>query len=228
MPLGWTTFGSDFLFIGVALSRLYHSILKRVADIVAASALLVMFAPLMLVVGVAVGLGLGLPILYRDERAGMNGKPMWIAKFRSMRNHRGVGPAVATDGERLTCLGRFLRRTSLDELPQLFSVLTGDMSLVGPRPLPVRYVPRYNARQALRLRVRPGLTGWAQIHGRNNLDWPLRFEYDAEYAELLGRWWAPFLDLWIVMVTAVQVVWQAFTGRGVSAPGVATMQEFSP
>jgi lipopolysaccharide/colanic/teichoic acid biosynthesis glycosyltransferase len=132
------------------------------------------------------------------------------------------------DGDRLGGFGRFLRRTSLDELPQLFSVLRGDMSLVGPRPLPMRYVERYSPRQATRLTVRPGLTGWAQIHGRNALDWPRRLEYDAEYVEMLGRGTAPLADLWIVGATVIQIVWQSVTGRGVSAPGVATMQEFAP
>jgi len=133
-----------------------------------------------------------------------------------------------SDEERLTRLGRFLRRSSLDELPQLFSVVRGDMSLVGPRPLPLRYVSRYTPRQATRLEVRPGLTGWAQIHGRNSLSWPKRLEFDAQYVEMVGCWWAPFLDLWIITVTFFQVIWQAISGRGVSAPGYATMQEFAP
>jgi lipopolysaccharide/colanic/teichoic acid biosynthesis glycosyltransferase len=132
------------------------------------------------------------------------------------------------DEQRLGGFGRFMRRTSLDELPQLFSVLTGDMSLVGPRPLPLRYLSRYTPRQATRLAVRPGLTGWAQIHGRNSVAWPARLEYDAEYVESMGRWDAPLTDFWIVLVTMFQLVWQAATGRGVAAPGQATMQEFSP
>jgi lipopolysaccharide/colanic/teichoic acid biosynthesis glycosyltransferase len=102
------------------------------------------------------------------------------------------------------------------------------MSLVGPRPLPMRYVSRYTPRQATRLRVLPGLTGWAQIHGRNSLAWPERLEYDAQYVEMANRWWSPLLDLWIIAATVVQVVWQAVTGRGVSSPGYATMQEFAP
>ena len=190
--------------------------------------LLVALAPLMVGVAVVVWLVQGRPVLFRDERAGLNGERIGVTKFRSMRSPSETPAGSCTDEERLTPLGRFLRRTSLDELPQLFSVIRGDMSLVGPRPLPMRYVSRYNSRQSMRLLVRPGLTGWAQIHGRNELDWPQRFEYDAEYVEFMTRWWAPLLDIWIVVATAFQVVWHAATGHGISAPGVATMQEFSP
>ena len=132
------------------------------------------------------------------------------------------------DAQRLTLFGRLLRQSSLDELPQLASVLVGDMSVVGPRPLPLEYVGRYSSREATRLLVRPGLTGWAQIHGRNAVAWPKRLEYDAQYVEMLGRWYWPILDAWIIAVTAVQIVWQGITGRGVSAPGAATMEEFRP
>jgi lipopolysaccharide/colanic/teichoic acid biosynthesis glycosyltransferase len=134
----------------------------------------------------------------------------------------------ASDGDRLTPFGRVLRRTSLDELPQLVNVVIGDMSLVGPRPLPERYLPRYSSREAARLLVRPGLTGWAQIHGRNSVEWPERLELDVRYVEMLGRWYGPLVDLWIVARTAVQILVQAVTGRGVSAPGQATMPEYNP
>jgi lipopolysaccharide/colanic/teichoic acid biosynthesis glycosyltransferase len=132
------------------------------------------------------------------------------------------------DAERLGAFGRFLRRTSLDEIPQLLSVLTGDMSLIGPRPLPVRYVSRYNSRQSLRLDVRPGLTGLAQIRGRNGLDWPARLELDVRYVEMLSRWYAPLLDAWILVATFGVVFWQGLTGRGISGKGAVTMQEFEP
>ena len=132
------------------------------------------------------------------------------------------------DADRLGRFGRMLRRTSLDELPQLFGVLTGELSLVGPRPLPLRYTERYSPRQAGRLLVRPGLTGWAQIHGRNALPWPERLEFDARYVEILGNWWAPGADLWIMGVTVIQIMGAVLTGRGVSAPGSATMEEFLP
>ena len=202
--------------------------LKRVMDVVSATMLLTVLAPLVVVVAGMVWIGLGRPVLYRDDRAGFGGKAISVLKFRSMRPVAIDEAGSVTDADRLTPLGRFLRRTSLDELPQLLSVLNGDMSLVGPRPLPMRYVPRYSPRQRRRLDARPGITGWAQIHGRNALDWPERLEYDVQYVEFLDHWWAPILDLGIVAVTVFQVVRQAVTGAGISAPGVATMREFQP
>lgn len=207
---------------------LYSGPVKRLLDLVGSAVLLLLLAPVMLLTGLAVRVVLGKPVLYREERAGLGGQPFQIAKFRSMTQATGPDGELLPDEARLSGFGRFLRRTSLDELPQLFSVLAGDMSLVGPRPLPLRYVDRYTPRQATRLLVRPGITGWAQIHGRNAVAWPERLEYDAEYVERLGRWTAPATDSWIVLATIVQIVWQAVTGRGVSAPGVATMQEFRP
>jgi lipopolysaccharide/colanic/teichoic acid biosynthesis glycosyltransferase len=199
-----------------------------VVDLAFATVLIVVLAPLLAIVAAVVRARLGRPVLYCDERAGMNAQPIRVMKFRSMKELYEPDGRPAADAVRLTSLGRFLRRTSLDELPQLFAVLKGDMSLVGPRPLPMRYVARYSPRQSLRLTVRPGLTGWAQIHGRNAVDWPERLEYDVQYVEYLGRWWAPFLDLWIVMATAVQVVATGLTGRGIAARGTATMKEFQP
>ena len=207
---------------------LYASVAKRAFDVVVAGALAVILLPVMVVVCLGVRAVLGAPVLHREVRAGLLGRPIRIVKFRSMREASGPDGRPLPDADRLGAFGRILRRTSLDELPQLFSVLAGDMSLVGPRPLPERYLPRYSARQATRLLVRPGLTGWAQIHGRNAVAWPERLEYDARYVELLRRPGAVFVDLWILAVTAVQVVGQAFTGRGVSAPGSATMEEFMP
>jgi len=201
---------------------------KRPLDMVVAVAALVMLLPLMAVVALAVRLVLGSPIFFADERAGLHGRPIRITKFRSMTSGQAADGRPLPDAVRLGCFGRFLRRTSLDELPQLVSVVAGDMSLVGPRPLPLRYVPRYDDRQAVRLLVRPGLTGWAQIHGRNAVDWPRRLEYDAQYVELLGRKLGFLTDLWIVAVTACQIVSQSVTGRGIAAPGSATMQEFAP
>lgn len=207
---------------------LYAGPVKRLLDVVASTGLIVLLAPVMLLTWLAVRLVLGKPAIYREERAGLGGRPFEIVKFRSMTSATGPAGEPLPDGERLGGFGRFLRRTSLDELPQLFSVFVGEMSLVGPRPLPVRYVDRYTPRQARRLLVRPGITGWAQIHGRNAVAWPERLEYDADYVDKLGRWTAPLTDAWIVIVTIVQIAWQAVTGRGVSAPGMATMQEFSP
>ena len=142
------------------------ALLKRLCDILAASALLLLLLPLLALVALAVRLVLGPPVLHVATRAGRDGRPFRLAKFRSMTEARGPDGGLLPDADRLGPFGRLLRRTSLDELPQLANVLAGDMSMVGPRPLPLDYVPRYSPRQALRLRVRPGLTGWAQKIGR--------------------------------------------------------------
>jgi lipopolysaccharide/colanic/teichoic acid biosynthesis glycosyltransferase len=207
---------------------LYASMGKRWLDVLVASCLIVILLPVMACTWVAVRIALGRPVFYGDERSGLHGRPIRVVKFRSMAEQPGPPGRQLTDAERLSGFGRFLRRTSLDELPQLFGVLAGDMSLVGPRPLPVRYRERYSPRQASRLLVRPGLTGWAQIHGRNALDWPARLELDARYVEMSGRWYAPVVDLWIIVATVFHIGWHAATGRGVAAPGAATMQEFLP
>ena len=207
---------------------LYSGPLKRGLDIVLSALLLVLLLPCLGAVALAVRLVLGRPVCYREERAGRRGRPFTIVKFRSMTDDRDGTGHQLPDEDRLGAFGRTLRRTGLDELPQLVSVLTGDMSLVGPRPLPLRYVPRYTPRQATRLLVRPGLTGWAQVHGRNALAWPDRLELDARYVEMMARWYAPFIDAWIVLLTVAQVTWQAVTGRGIAATGTASMPEFMP
>jgi len=202
--------------------------LKRLGDVILSSCGLVLLLPVLAAVWCTVRVVMGSPVFFFDTRAGKDGQPIRIAKFRSMREAAGPDGRPLPDAERLGAFGKFLRRTSLDELPQLASVLVGDMSMVGPRPLPLAYIPRYSRRQGERLRVRPGLTGWAQINGRNTVDWPQRLEYDAQYVEMLGRWYWPLMDLWIIGATALQIIWQGITGRGVSAPGSATMQEFRP
>jgi len=206
---------------------IYSRFIKRLCDILAAGALILVLLPVFALVWIAVRLSLGAPVLYVSERAGKGGRLILFAKFRSMTNATAPDGSLLPDAERLTPLGRLLRRTSLDELPQLFSVVAGSMSLIGPRPLPLRYISRYSPRQARRLEVLPGLTGWAQIHGRNELDWPTRLERDAEYVDMLDRWYAPLLDLWIAMCTIAHIAWQALTGRGIAAPGSATMTEFT-
>jgi sugar transferase EpsL len=205
---------------------LYSDTIKRLSDFLAATALLLLLLPLFAVVWIVVRLSLGSPVFFFDTRAGKDGRPFSLVKFRTMTNARGPDGKLLPDAERLTGVGRLLRRLSLDEWPQLLSVIVGDMSMVGPRPLPLPYVERYSPRQAQRLRVRPGLTGWAQIHGRNELGWPERLERDAEYVDMLGRWYAPFVDIYIVICTICLVAWQALTGRGIASPGSATMQEF--
>ena len=205
---------------------LYAATLKRLSDLLSATALLLVLLPLFAFVWLVVRCSLGSPVFFFDKRAGKDGRPFSLVKFRTMTNARGADGQLLPDAERLTGLGRFLRRLSLDELPQLLSVIAGDMSMVGPRPLPLRYIERYSPRQARRLLVRPGLTGWAQIHGRNELRWPERLERDAEYVDMLGRWYGPFVDIYIVICTICLVAWQALTGRGIASPGSATMQEF--
>ncbi|MFM6128091.1 MAG: sugar transferase [Sphaerospermopsis kisseleviana] len=209
-------------------STFYARVVKRLFDLVFSGSIVLFLLPVMALTGLAVLVVLGPPMLFRDERAGRGGRPIRIAKFRSMTLATDASGSLLPDALRLGTFGRFLRRTSLDELPQLFSILAGDMSLIGPRPLPVRYVPRYSPREATRLLVRPGLTGLAQVSGRNALDWPARLELDARYVEFLSRPGAWLTDLWIVAATAFQIVSQAFTGRGITAPGKATMEEFAP
>jgi sugar transferase EpsL len=192
--------------------------IKRAGDIAAASAGLVVAAPILVVVAVVVRKSLGSPVLYREQRAGRDGVPFELLKMRTMRHPLPGEVASATDHVRLTPLGRRLRNSSLDELPQLVNVLRGDMSLVGPRPLPMVYVSRYSPEQRRRLEVTPGLTGWAQVNGRNDVDWDERLRLDVWYVDhaSLG------LDLKILWRTVRQVL----SGQGISATGHATMPEF--
>jgi lipopolysaccharide/colanic/teichoic acid biosynthesis glycosyltransferase len=207
-------------------SSLYATRIKRVLDLLVSLAAIALLLPVMFIVAIAVRIALGTPVLFVDERAGIDGNPIRVAKFRSMSNRRDTAGDPLPDEERLGGFGRLLRRSSLDELPQLFSVLAGDMSLVGPRPLPVRYVGRYSRRQMQRLLVRPGLTGLAQILGRNSLDWPERLELDVRYVQLLGTPAGFLVDLWIMLATAGLVFMQALTGRGISGSRTVTMHEF--
>jgi sugar transferase EpsL len=176
---------------------------KRFVDLVGAYAGVTVLSPLFAVVSLAVFVTMGRPILFRQIRAGRNEKPFRLLKFRTMSNDRGPTGELLPDAARLTRFGRFLRSCSLDELPQLFNVIVGDLSLVGPRPLPMRYLSRYSSRQHLRHRVRPGITGLAQVNGRNALEWDSRLELDVEYCEQISVW----LDLKILAAT-VRVVSQ--------------------
>ncbi|GGG32713.1 UDP-phosphate galactose phosphotransferase [Caldovatus sediminis] len=187
---------------------------KRALDVAAAAALLVLLAPVLAAAALAVRATLGRPVLFRQRRAGRGGAPFTLLKLRSMRDGAGE------DAARLTPLGRWLRATALDEIPQLVNVLRGEMSLVGPRPLPPDYTPLYTPRQALRLAVRPGLAGLAQAAGRNAVPWEVRLELDARYAEAppcLAR------DLRLILACLGVVL----RGHGVSAPGHATMPRFA-
>jgi lipopolysaccharide/colanic/teichoic acid biosynthesis glycosyltransferase len=186
---------------------------KRLFDLCLALPALLLLSPVLLATALAVRLALGPGVIFRQQRPGRGAVPFTILKFRTMRD--GAGP----DAERLTPFGRFLRSTSLDELPELWNVARGDMSLVGPRPLLMRYLPLYTPRQARRHEVRPGITGWAQIHGRNAIGWEERFELDVWYVEHQSL----ALDIAILCRTALAV----FTRRGVNAENSATMPEFT-
>jgi lipopolysaccharide/colanic/teichoic acid biosynthesis glycosyltransferase len=182
---------------------------KRVLDAAASAAALLLLSPLLAAVALAVRVNLGSPVLFRQERPGLHGRPFRLVKFRTMRDAVGADGTPLPDGERLTPFGRLLRASSLDELPELWNVLRGEMSLVGPRPLLMEYLPLYSPRQARRHDVRPGLTGWAQVNGRNAPSWKERLEMDVWYVE--HRSFA--LDLRILLRTVGAV----FTRRGVSA-----------
>ncbi len=192
---------------------------KRLFDVVVAgTALLVLLLPLV-ILSFLVRRRLGSPIFFRQVRPGLGGHPFEMLKFRTMTDERDAGGALKPDSERLTAFGRWLRATSLDELPELWNVLRGDMSLVGPRPLLMQYLPLYSPRQARRHEVRPGITGWAQVNGRNALTWPQKFELDVWYVENRSFW----LDLRILWMTVMSVLRR----EGISAAGEATMPAFT-
>ncbi|HLM18039.1 MAG TPA: sugar transferase [Acidimicrobiia bacterium] len=192
--------------------------MKRVLDIVGATIALVLLSPLLAVVALLVRVHMGTPVLFRQQRPGRGGRPFVIMKFRTMTDRGDTAGALLPDEDRLTALGRWLRRTSVDELPELLNVVHGDMSLVGPRPLLMEYLPLYSAEQARRHEVRPGITGWAQVHGRNAVTWDDKFTLDVWYVDHRST----RLDIEILTMTVSQV----FSGRGVSAPGHATMEPF--
>jgi lipopolysaccharide/colanic/teichoic acid biosynthesis glycosyltransferase/glycosyltransferase involved in cell wall biosynthesis len=191
---------------------------KRTFDLTVASFALLLLVPLFVVVSAIVRLTLGRPVLFGQRRPGLNGRPFTLVKFRSLTDRYDGQGRPLPDADRLTRVGRVLRGSSLDELPELWNVLKGDMSLVGPRPLLMEYLPRYSPRQAKRHAVKPGITGLAQVSGRNELPWEARFELDLFYAGHISLW----LDLRILART----VWQVIAGRGISQPGQATAQEF--
>lgn len=191
---------------------------KRLFDVVGAALLIIVLSPLFLLVAILVRIKLGSPILFIQTRPGLHGKPFRMLKFRTMTNSVGVDGQPLTDEQRLTRFGRFLRSASLDELPELFNVLVGDMSLVGPRPLLMQYLERYSPEQMRRHEVRPGITGWAQVNGRNNLPWEERFRLDVWYVDNRTL----LLDLKILWLTVVKVLKRS----DVSQDGHVTMTEF--
>lgn len=192
--------------------------MKRLFDIVVAGLGLLIISPVLIAMALLVRLKLGSPILFRQVRPGLRGRPFTLLKFRTMIDALDEHGSQRPDVERLTPFGQFLRRSSLDELPELYNVLRGDMSLVGPRPLLMEYLPLYSPEQARRHDVRPGLTGWAQVNGRNAIGWDEKFQLDTWYVDH-----ASFaLDMKILWLTLLKVV----TGHGVSAQGEATMPRF--
>ncbi len=192
---------------------------KRLFDILVAATLLLLTLPLMLATALAVRLALGPPVLLRQTRPGKGGIPFLFFKFRTMTEERDGAGRLLPDERRLTPFGRWLRATSFDELPQLVNVLKGDMSLVGPRPLLMEYISLYSPQQARRHEVRPGITGWAQVNGRNALSWEERFRLDVWYVDHRSL----LLDLHILLLTVLRV----FQARGVAQPGQATMTRFT-
>jgi len=201
-----------------ARQRGWRLVLKGVADRVCAAAGLMILSPLLLGISLLIRVTMGAPVLFRQERPGVKCRPFTLLKFRTMRNRTDQSGKLLPDGERLTRLGRLLRATSLDELPQLWNVLRGDLSLVGPRPLLMEYLERYTAEQMRRQDVLPGITGWAQINGRNQLSWPKKFDLDLWYVDH----WSLKLDFYILCKT----LWQVVKRDGISQPGHATMPEF--
>jgi len=191
---------------------------KRAFDLLGAGIGGILLAPVTALIALLVRWKLGRPVLFRQTRPGLHAKPFELVKFRTMTDERGPDGELLPDEQRLPPFGRFLRSTSLDELPELWNVAKGDMSLVGPRPLLMEYLPRYSARQARRHEVRPGLTGWAQVNGRNAPDWDTRLEMDVWYVENRTFW----LDLKILARTVLAVVKR----DGVTAEGHATVPFF--
>ncbi len=192
--------------------------MKRAFDLIVAVILIIVIAPLLLLIALIVGLTLGPPVLFRQQRPGLNGEPFEIYKFRTMTNVNAEKGELLPDVERLTSFGKILRRFSLDELPQLFNVLKGDLSMVGPRPLLMEYLSLYTPEQARRHEVRPGITGWAQVNGRNALSWEERFKLDVWYVDHQTIW----LDLKILWLTLLRVL----HGEGINQEGQATMEKF--
>jgi len=192
---------------------------KRVLDVTLSLAALILLCPVLLVVGMAVWATLGSPVLFRQIRPGLGGEPFVMHKFRTMRDDHDEHGVLLPDEVRLGRFGRFLRMTSLDELPELWNVLVGDMSLVGPRPLLMKYLPLYTEEQRRRHEVRPGITGWAQVNGRNDVSWERRFELDTWYVDHRSLW-LDFRILWMTMVRVLRA-------EGVSRAGHVSTEPFT-
>jgi sugar transferase EpsL len=196
----------------------FYLFIKSVFDRLASLLALLLLSPLLLVVALLVRLRLGSPVLFCQQRPGHQGRPFWLLKFRTMTNQCDSSGALLSDAQRLTAFGRWLRSTSIDELPELINILRGEMSFIGPRPLLMHYLPLYSLEQARRHDVKPGFSGWAQINGRNALSWEEKFRLDVWYVEHQSFW----LDLRIFLIT----IWKVIVREGISATGEATMGPF--
>lgn len=192
---------------------------KRMIDVIASVLALILLFPVLLAVGFLIFITMGRPIFFSQERAGYKGKSFKLIKFRTMKGRYDSKICASQDKERITSLGAFLRKTSLDEYPEFLNVIKGDMSIVGPRPLLMQYLERYTPEQMLRHEVKPGITGWAQINGRNDTSWADRFRKDVWYVDNVSF----FLDFKIIFLT----VWKVLACSGISQKGEATMKEFS-
>jgi len=192
--------------------------LKRLFDVLVAGIVLVALAPLLLLLALLVAIFVGRPVLFVQERPGLQGRIFRLVKFRTMTNERDGAGSLLPDEQRLRRFGRLLRATSLDELPELFNILRGDMSLVGPRPLLVEYLPLYTAEQARRHLVRPGITGWAQVNGRNAISWEDKFAHDLWYVDNHSFW----IDLKILLLTVARVL----RVQGIDEPGKVGQSKF--
>ena len=192
--------------------------LKRLFDFIVALASLSLLSPVLIVSAIIIRIKLGSPVLFRQQRPGLNAKPFYVYKFRTMTDERDKAGDLLSDDVRLILFGKLLRKLSIDELPQLFNVLKGDLSLVGPRPLLMEYLPLYSPEQARRHEVKPGITGWAQVNGRNAISWDEKFKLDVWYVDNQSFW----LDLKIIRLTLIKV----FKREGISQEKQATMTKF--
>ena len=192
--------------------------LKRAFDIVFSACWLIGFAPLLLVVAILVRLKLGSPVLFVQERPGYLGRPFRMVKFRTMTDERGPDGELLPDSVRLTSFGKLLRSTTLDEFPEMWNVLIGDMSVIGPRPLLMRYLTRYSPFQARRMEVKPGVTGWAQVNGRNSLSWEEKFALDV--------WYVDHRTIWLDMKIVVMTFFKVFARTGIDAAHGGAIEEF--
>lgn len=192
--------------------------MKRMFDFIVSFIALVILSPIILITALLIRIKIGSPVVFIQQRPGLKGKPFYVYKFRSMTDQRDANGELLPDDVRLTSFGKNLRKLSLDELPQLWNVLKGDMSFVGPRPLLMHYMELYNKTQLKRHNVRPGITGWAQVNGRNTISWEQKFEYDVWYVENHSFW----LDIKVLFMTVQKV----FKSEGVSQEGHVTMTQF--